>query len=121
MEKTTAGPGWFDMVSAELTDEVKRDLHILRSRAALDPKRHYKRDNSKEFPKVFQFGTIIEGPTEFYSSRLTNKERKQTIVDELLSDAKTKAYMKRRTAEVHEKKNNFTRSKGSSHKKQRKN
>ncbi|KAH6577054.1 hypothetical protein BASA62_001052 [Batrachochytrium salamandrivorans] len=111
MEKVTAGPGWFGMVSTDLTDQVKQDLHIIRSRGALDPKRHYKRDNSKVLPKVFQFGTIIEGPTEFYSSRLTIKERKQTIVDELLTDAKTKAYMKRKTLEINEKKNNFTRRK----------
>ncbi|KAJ1332638.1 hypothetical protein BSLG_008267 [Batrachochytrium salamandrivorans] len=121
MEKVTAGPGWFGMVSTDLTDQVKQDLHIIRSRGALDPKRHYKRDNSKVLPKVFQFGTIIEGPTEFYSSRLTIKERKQTIVDELLTDAKTKAYMKRKTLEINEKKNNFTRRKDSMFKKQRKN
>jgi len=31
-------------------------------------------------------GTIIEGPTEYFSGRLKKKERKQTIVDEILAD-----------------------------------
>ena len=30
-------------------------------------------------------GTIIEGPTEFYSARLSNKERKRTLVEEVLA------------------------------------
>jgi hypothetical protein len=54
-------------------------------RAVLDPKRHYKKDNSKlQIPKFSQVGTIIEGPTEFFSGRLTNKQRKQTFVGEIL-------------------------------------
>jgi hypothetical protein len=30
-------------------------------------------------------GTIIEGPTEYFSGRLSNKERKQTFVEEVLA------------------------------------
>lgn len=31
-----------------------------------------------------QVGTVKEGPGEYFSARLTNKERKKTLVDELL-------------------------------------
>lgn len=31
-----------------------------------------------------QIGTVKEGPSEYFSSRMTNKERKKTLVDELL-------------------------------------
>lgn len=33
-----------------------------------------------------QVGTVIESPLEFFSARLTKKERKATLADELLSD-----------------------------------
>lgn len=33
---------------------------------------------------VVQVGTVKEGPGEYFSSRLTKKERKKTLVDELL-------------------------------------
>lgn len=52
----------------------------------LDPKRHYKKESSKQLvPDFCQVGTIVAGPTEFFSSRVPNKERKQTFVDEVLS------------------------------------
>lgn len=35
-------------------------------------------------PFCEQIGTVKEGPAEYFSSRLTNKERKKTLVDELL-------------------------------------
>jgi len=39
-----------------------------------------------------QIGTVVEGAAEFYSARLSKKERKQTIGQELLSDANLKHY-----------------------------
>ncbi len=55
-------------------------------RDVLDPKRHYKKEGSKpRIPEFSQVGTIIEGPTEFFSARLTNKERKRTLVEEVLA------------------------------------
>ncbi|KAI8921474.1 Fcf2 pre-rRNA processing-domain-containing protein [Entophlyctis helioformis] len=111
---TSAGKGWFGMVSTDMTDEVKRDLHILRSRGALDPKRHYKKDDSKDLPKVFQIGTVVEGAGEYYAGRLSKSARKQTIVDELLADTKAKGYMKKKMGEIFVKRNNFTRRKAGS-------
>jgi hypothetical protein len=55
-------------------------------RSVLDPKRHYKKENAKAKAPVFsQVGTLIEGPTEFFSSRLLNRDRKKTLVDEVLT------------------------------------
>lgn len=69
-----------------MTSELKKDLQLLRMRSVLDPHRHYKKDNGKgKAPEFSQIGTVIEGPTEFYSSRIPNKERKRTFVDETLA------------------------------------
>lgn len=69
-----------------MTPELERDLQLLRMRSVLDPKRHYKRDGSKAHaPEFSQAGTIVEGPTEFFSARLSNKERKETFVEEVLA------------------------------------
>ncbi|PVU96927.1 hypothetical protein BB559_002199 [Furculomyces boomerangus] len=100
-KKITTGPKWFDMKSPVLTEELKRDLHVLKLRNTLDPKRFYKRNTTTtEIPKYFQVGTIIEGPTEFYSSRLTRKQRMPTIVDELLADSQARNYFKRKYKEI---------------------
>ncbi|CAG98915.1 Fcf2p [Kluyveromyces lactis] len=94
---------WFTLPKTEMTAEVKRDLMIIKHRAALDPKRHYKKDKWK-IPERFSVGTIIEGPTEFYSSRLKNKERKNTMLETLMADDTTNKYFKRKYTEVQQKK-----------------
>ncbi|KNG81994.1 putative nucleolus protein required for cell viability [Aspergillus nomiae NRRL 13137] len=84
-DKPTAGSNWFDLPQTELTPEFKRDLQLLRMRSVLDPKRHYKKENGKaQPPKYSQVGTIIEGPTEFFSGRIAKKDRKRTFVEEVL-------------------------------------
>lgn len=50
----SAGRNWFDMPAPEMTQELQRDLNILRMRHVLDPKRHYKKNSSKKLPKYFQ-------------------------------------------------------------------
>jgi hypothetical protein len=74
------------MPRTNLTPELKRDLQLLRNRSVLDPKRHYKKESAKALvPEFSQVGTIIEGPTEFFSSRLVKKDRKRTFVEEVLA------------------------------------
>ncbi|CAI2182100.1 2046_t:CDS:2, partial [Funneliformis geosporum] len=107
LRESTIGPGWFDMKKPEITPEIKRDLQIIKLRNVLDPKRFYKKDNTKGLPKYFEIGTIKEGPTEFFSSRIPRKERKQTIADELLADEKSKSYFKRKFSEIQEVVNPF--------------
>ncbi|KAL9541506.1 hypothetical protein MBANPS3_009087 [Mucor bainieri] len=103
-EKTT-GSAWFDMPKTEMTDEVKRDLQVLKMRHILDRKRHYKKMGKRPDPKYFQIGTIIESPTEFFSARINKKDRKQTIVDELMASDELKQYYKRKHSEVQERTN----------------
>ncbi|KAG0280224.1 hypothetical protein BGZ96_001623 [Linnemannia gamsii] len=100
-EKTT-GKKWFDMPQQVLTPELRRDLQILRLRNVLDPKRFYKREEKGKprFPKYFQVGTIIEGNTEFYSSRLSKKERATTITGEVMKDIAGRDYYKRKFDEI---------------------
>lgn len=100
--KDTAGSSWFDMPAPTMTPELKKDLQTLKLRSTLDPKRHYKKSDSKSksLPKYFQIGTVIEPASEYYSGRLTKKERKSTITEELLSDPKAKQYRKRKVREI---------------------
>ena len=55
---------------------------------------------------VLHMGNVIDGPHKFKSSRLTNKERKQTIVDEILNDSQIKSYSKRKFLDIQKEKSN---------------
>ncbi|KAK3820799.1 MAG: Fcf2 pre-rRNA processing-domain-containing protein [Linnemannia gamsii] len=98
----TTGKKWFDMPQQILTPELRRDLQILKLRNVLDPKRFYKREEKGKprFPKYFQVGTIVEGNTEFYSSRLSKKERATTITGEVMKDLAGRDYYKRKFDEI---------------------
>ncbi|KAM9386160.1 deoxynucleotidyltransferase terminal-interacting protein 2 [Pholidichthys leucotaenia] len=85
-EKTT-GDGWFNMKAPEVTTELKGDLQVLKMRGSLNPKRFYKKNDRDGFPKYFQVGTVVDSPVDFYHSRIPKKERKRTMVEELLGDA----------------------------------
>lgn len=61
-------------------------------RSAIDPKRHYKKGESKSLPKYFQVGTVVESPLDFFSSRLAKRERKASLADELLSNTTLGVY-----------------------------
>ncbi|KAH7144664.1 Fcf2 pre-rRNA processing-domain-containing protein [Dactylonectria estremocensis] len=82
--KTTAGSEWFDLPKTKLTPEFKRDWQLLRMRGILDPK-HQKKALRASAPEYSHVGEIIAGPTEFYSARLTRKERKGTMLEEVMS------------------------------------
>lgn len=98
-EISSSGDKWFNMREQELTDEIKRDMMIIKHRSALDPKRHYKKDKW-DIPKYFHMGTIIEGNTEFYAARMTKKQRGKNLVDEVLHDDDSKKYFRRKYAEI---------------------
>lgn len=88
-DQPTAGKKWFDLSAPTLTPELKRELMVIKNRAFLDPKRHYKGSDAKRaLPKYFAIGTVVEGPHERRSStaRLSNADRKATIVDGLMQD-----------------------------------
>ncbi|KAG6004899.1 hypothetical protein E4U21_000626 [Claviceps maximensis] len=79
----TAGSDWFDLPKTDMTPEFKREWQLLRMRGLLDPK-HQKKALRANAPEYSQIGEVIAGPTDFYSSRLSQKERKNTILEEVL-------------------------------------
>jgi hypothetical protein len=94
--------GWFDLPTPVLTDDLKRELAVLRNRAFLDPKRHYKtaREDRERALTAFSVGTVVEAPAE-KRARLSARERKPTMVDALLADGVFGAYAERTMAQVH--------------------
>jgi len=100
-KKATAGSDWFNLPKTDLTPKLKRDLQLLKMRNVLDPKRHYKKDNGKsQAPEFSQVGTVIEGPTEYYSSRLLNRDRKKTFVEEVLVAEEENGRFKRKYSDI---------------------
>ena len=90
------------MPKTVLTDQLKRDLSLLKLRSVLDPHRHYKKDNTKKSkaPQFSQTGTVIEGPTEFFSSRINKKDRSKNFVDEAMSTERQNGKFKRKYDEI---------------------
>ena len=93
----TLGKGWFDLKPLEMDESLARDVKMIQMRNFLDPKRFYKAPDKPG--TVLHIGTVIEGPAE-YSHRLTRKERRQTVTDEILADAEVKAYTRRKYDEI---------------------
>ena len=90
----SAGKGWFSMMSCEITDQIKTDMQVIRNRTYLNPKTFYKK--ADKFGTHVQVGTVIEGSAEFYSSRLTNKERRSDLTQEIMANSDTSSYVKRK-------------------------
>ncbi|KAL3075731.1 hypothetical protein niasHS_012561 [Heterodera schachtii] len=93
---TTAGPSWHKMPATELTEERRRDLEVVQMRDALDPAQHYKKPDREVLPKYFQIGHIVESKADFYAARVPKRQRKRTMVEELMADAELLARNKRR-------------------------
>lgn len=71
----------------KINPDMKRELRLLRLRGAFDGKRFYRSFDHSKFPKHFALGTVVEGPTEFYSGRLDSKQRRKTsFAEQLLGD-----------------------------------
>ncbi|KAK1801192.1 hypothetical protein P4O66_022883, partial [Electrophorus voltai] len=96
----TTGEGWFNMQAPELTEELRNDLKALQMRSAMDPKRFYKKNDREGLPKYFQVGTVVDSPADFYHSRIPKKQRKRTIMEELLADAEFRSYNKKKYQEI---------------------
>lgn len=91
------------MPKTNLTPQLKRDLQLIEMRSVLDPHRHYKKNNRKgKVPTFSQTGTVIEGPTEFYSSRINNKDRSKNFVEEVMNTEKRSGRFKRKYGEIQE-------------------
>ncbi|CAB3411106.1 unnamed protein product [Caenorhabditis bovis] len=99
----TKGSQWFNMPATEITEERKRDLELLQMRGVLNPQAHYRRNDRQVLPKYFQVGRVVDAPEDYYSSRMTKKERKKTMVDELLHNEESLSKAKKKYAEIREK------------------
>lgn len=55
-------------------------------------------------PEYSQVGTIVEGPTEFFSGRIENKKRKRTFVEEVLEGERDTGRYKNKYGDVQAKK-----------------
>lgn len=109
---STAGKSWFDLPAGKITDDVKTDLRMLHLRSAFDPKKFYRKLDSTKFPKYFQFGTVVEGPTDFYNGRLSRNERKQTLTEEIAADVHLSDLRKRRYNKMQEEASKFAGRRG---------
>ena len=89
------------MPRTALSPGAKSDLHLLKLRSVLDPQRHYRSESiTSSAPEFSQMGQIIQGPTEYFSSRLSNKERKRNFVEEILANEQFTSRFKRKYTEI---------------------
>lgn len=87
-----------------MTPQLKRDLQLIEMRSVLDPHRHYKKTaGKKKVPDFSQVGTVIQGSTEWYSSRINKKDRRQNLVQEALAVEKETGHFKRKYKQIQEK------------------
>ncbi|THH28809.1 hypothetical protein EUX98_g5377 [Antrodiella citrinella] len=110
IKTSTAGKSWFDMPAPAEADlpRLHREYEALRLRVHLDPKRFYRKDEGegkgiKGLPKHFALGTIVAESTPFGTANLDNltrAARKRTLVDELVDDAESKSYAKKKFKEL---------------------
>ncbi|EFO23024.1 hypothetical protein LOAG_05462 [Loa loa] len=96
----TKGDAWYNLPACEMTEERKRDLEILQMRGSIDSKAHYRKNDRSVLPKYFQVGTVIETKADFYSSRVPKKQRKRTVVEELLADADLQTKQRKKYQEI---------------------
>jgi len=58
---------------------------------------------------TLQVGRVISAPGEFYSSRIPRKQRKRTLVEELLANEEARSYHKKKYLELQKKASSGTR------------
>lgn len=107
LKDATAGPKWFDLPAPAAADlpRLAREVDAMRLRNALDPKRFYRKEDTKAgpLPKHFAIGHIMSTSSPFGGpSRddLPRAARKRTIVDELMDDDQARTYAKRKFNEL---------------------
>lgn len=95
----TAGSRWFGFAPDRLTDELKTDLALIGNRSYLNPKKFYKKSDKID-GRMVQVGTVVEGAGEFFSSRLSNKERKANFAEEIMADGDVAHYAKKQYSKM---------------------
>jgi len=89
-----------------MTEEIKHDLKVLKYRDVIDGKTFYKSDNSRKLPKHFQIGRVVDDKTDYYSNRISKKQKKMSLADELLEGVHKDQTRKRRLQDVYAKQKN---------------
>jgi len=99
-----AGKGWFGMGRSVESDSLESDLRVVRMRNYIDPKKFYKAADDRHKSGIVQMGTVIEGNGIGSSSaRLTRRERKANLTEEVMGDMKVQKYLKKKNTEIHTK------------------
>ncbi|KAJ1619532.1 Fcf2 pre-rRNA processing-domain-containing protein [Pavlovales sp. CCMP2436] len=93
---------WFEIGKAEMTQALKDELNIVAMMGVVDPKKFTKRSDYKKgkLPTNVQIGTVVQGAAEGKSGRLTKKERRPTMVAEMMADESVRKYAKRKFMDV---------------------
>lgn len=86
----TKGKDWFNMPTGEMTEEAKNDLMMIKMRSGLHKDKFFKSNDTDTLPKFFQMGSIVDDPVDYYTTRVPKKQRKNTVLEELIEDAKVK-------------------------------
>ncbi|KAK8076401.1 nucleolus protein required for cell viability [Apiospora phragmitis] len=100
--KTDAGASWYNLPRTDLTPQLKRDLQLLKMRDVLDSKRHYKKDNSRGIPEYSHVGTMIEGRTEYFTNRVTKKDKKRTLLESVMDQENSTKRFKSKYGQIQE-------------------
>eukprot|EP01103_Thecamoeba_quadrilineata_P007588 TRINITY_DN17441_c0_g1_i1.p1 TRINITY_DN17441_c0_g1~~TRINITY_DN17441_c0_g1_i1.p1 ORF type:complete len:194 (+),score=40.44 TRINITY_DN17441_c0_g1_i1:38-619(+) len=91
---------WYGMEKPTMTPELERDITIIHNRPYIFKNRHYAKPDSDKLPQHFEMGTVIEGPTDWYSGRLTKKERSQSITESFMKDPEFMNYAERKYEQI---------------------
>lgn len=111
--RRAAESDWHEIPEARMTPQLQNDLRVIENRQHLDPKRFYKSSGSGrkkgQLPSKVHVGTVVVGAHEFYSSRLTRKERRRTMLDEVMSDGRIVNYTKNKFKSIQKARQGNTR------------
>eukprot|EP00947_MAST-08B_sp_MAST-8B-sp1_P004818 g4818.t1 len=117
LRTSTAGARWNNMAAPTMTPELRRELKILRLRQYANPKRFYKAlDHGGKAPRYFQLGTVLDSEYQGRNSRVTKRDKKSSLIEELKGDQDFRKYAKRTYATIQEERSAGKRG-GSSRKK----
>ncbi|KAF1740520.1 hypothetical protein MXB_3353, partial [Myxobolus squamalis] len=102
ISQETAGSGWYNMPAIKETEEIKRDLELMKMRGSTDAKSHYKKIDWKNKPKFIQVGNVVNTPYDFVNN-LTRKQKRNTLVDQLLQNEQARQKIKKKYLEIQKK------------------
>jgi hypothetical protein len=76
-------------------ESLKSDIHVLRNRQYWNRQTFYKKadrslQSSNRISQRFQMGTVLEGTGEFFSSRISKKQRQETMMQEIMMESDVK-------------------------------